>query len=160
MPVTRKMAGEFQESYPRLDPYACVVIRRALVSLAQRGPRPEVSATRLGRPGGVLDNTSADPGPAPDALAAEADEQSLAARIALAERLANPPHRSQPNEALAVRLNDLPAMIPAAKAAALLSVSVRTLWRLVAASKFPAPVRYNRKLVWWQTAAVLGYVEE
>lgn len=40
-----------------------------------------------------------------------------------------------------------------------LSVSVRTLWRLVAAGKFPQPVRYNRKLVRWKTTEVARYIE-
>jgi predicted DNA-binding transcriptional regulator AlpA len=39
-----------------------------------------------------------------------------------------------------------------------LSVSVRTLWRLVASGKFPQPVRYNRKLVRWKTVDVSNYV--
>ncbi len=40
-----------------------------------------------------------------------------------------------------------------------LAVSVRTVWRLVAAGKFPQPVRYNRKLVRWKTADVSRYIE-
>lgn len=40
-----------------------------------------------------------------------------------------------------------------------LAVSVRTLWRLVAAGKFPQPVRYNRKLVRWKNAEVARYIE-
>lgn len=41
-----------------------------------------------------------------------------------------------------------------------LDMSVRTLWRMVAAGKFPQPVRYSRKLVRWKTADVLKYVRE
>lgn len=40
-----------------------------------------------------------------------------------------------------------------------LAVSVRTLWRLVAAGKVPQPVRYNRKLVRWKTVDVARYIE-
>jgi excisionase family DNA binding protein len=40
-----------------------------------------------------------------------------------------------------------------------LAVSVRTLWRLVAAGKFPQPVRYNRKLVRWKAVDVSRYIE-
>jgi predicted DNA-binding transcriptional regulator AlpA len=40
-----------------------------------------------------------------------------------------------------------------------LAMSVRTLWRLVAAGKFPQPVRYNRKLVRWKSAEVSRYIE-
>lgn len=40
-----------------------------------------------------------------------------------------------------------------------LAMSVRTLWRLVAAGKFPQPVRYNRKLVRWKSAEVNRYIE-
>jgi predicted DNA-binding transcriptional regulator AlpA len=39
------------------------------------------------------------------------------------------------------------------------AVSVRTLWRLVAAGKFPQPVRYNRKLVRWKAVDVARYIE-
>lgn len=40
-----------------------------------------------------------------------------------------------------------------------LAVSVRTLWRLVAAGKVPQPVRYNRKLVRWKSSDVVRYIE-
>jgi predicted DNA-binding transcriptional regulator AlpA len=39
------------------------------------------------------------------------------------------------------------------------NVSVRTLWRLVAAGKFPQPIRYNRKLVRWRSADVDADIE-
>ena len=40
-----------------------------------------------------------------------------------------------------------------------LRMSVRTLWRLVAAGRFPQPVRYNRKLVRWKCSDVNGYFD-
>ncbi len=40
-----------------------------------------------------------------------------------------------------------------------LSMSVRTLWRLVASGKFPQPIRYNRKLVRWKNSEVMRYIE-
>jgi excisionase family DNA binding protein len=40
-----------------------------------------------------------------------------------------------------------------------LAVSVRTLWRLVAAGKVPQPVRYNRKLVRWKNSEVMRYID-
>jgi predicted DNA-binding transcriptional regulator AlpA len=41
-----------------------------------------------------------------------------------------------------------------------LSISVRTLWRLVARGSFPPPIRYSRKLVRWKTVEVDRYVQE
>lgn len=41
-----------------------------------------------------------------------------------------------------------------------LCISMRTLWRLVAAGKFPQPVRYNRKLVRWKRSDIDKYIEE
>jgi excisionase family DNA binding protein len=40
-----------------------------------------------------------------------------------------------------------------------LSISVRTLWRLVARGIFPQPIRYNRKLVRWKAADIDHYIE-
>ncbi len=40
-----------------------------------------------------------------------------------------------------------------------MAMSVRTLWRLVAAGKFPQPVRYNRKLVRWKNIDVDRYID-
>jgi excisionase family DNA binding protein len=40
-----------------------------------------------------------------------------------------------------------------------LSMSVRTLWRLVASGRFPQPIRYNRKLVRWKNSEVMRYIE-
>lgn len=52
-----------------------------------------------------------------------------------------------------------PELLTSQQVADRLSVSVRTLWRLVAAQKFPQPVRYNRKLVRWKSADVARYIE-
>ena len=40
-----------------------------------------------------------------------------------------------------------------------LAVSVRTLWRMVQQGRFPAPIRYNRKLVRWPEAVVDAWLE-
>jgi prophage regulatory protein len=40
-----------------------------------------------------------------------------------------------------------------------LSMSVRTLWRLVASGRFPQPIRYSRKLVRWKNSDVMRYIE-
>jgi excisionase family DNA binding protein len=52
-----------------------------------------------------------------------------------------------------------PELLTSQQVAERLSVSVRTLWRLVAAGKFPQPVRYNRKLVRWKSVEVSRYIE-
>lgn len=52
-----------------------------------------------------------------------------------------------------------PELLTSQQVAQRLSVSVRTLWRLVAAGKFPQPIRYNRKLVRWKTVDVSRYIE-
>lgn len=52
-----------------------------------------------------------------------------------------------------------PELLTSQQVAERLAVSVRTLWRLVAAGKFPQPVRYNRKLVRWKAAEVSRYIE-
>jgi excisionase family DNA binding protein len=39
-----------------------------------------------------------------------------------------------------------------------LSISVRTLWRLLARGSLPPPIRYNRKLVRWRTSDIERYV--
>lgn len=53
-----------------------------------------------------------------------------------------------------------PDLLTSHQVARQLSFSVRTLWRLVRAGKFPQPVRYNRKLVRWKSADVARYVAE
>lgn len=50
-------------------------------------------------------------------------------------------------------------LVTSLEVAARLSCSVRTVWRLVAAGRFPAPVRYNRKLVRWKEGEVDAYLE-
>jgi len=40
-----------------------------------------------------------------------------------------------------------------------LSISVRTLFRLVRAGKFPDPIRYNRRLIRWKSEAVVQYIQ-
>jgi excisionase family DNA binding protein len=40
-----------------------------------------------------------------------------------------------------------------------LSVSVRTLWRLVSRGNFPQPIRYNRKLVRWKSSDIERYLD-
>ncbi len=52
-----------------------------------------------------------------------------------------------------------PELLTSRQVASRLSVSVRTLWRLVAAGKFPQPIRYNRKLVRWKDADVCRYIQ-
>lgn len=49
-----------------------------------------------------------------------------------------------------------PALIDAAGVAGMLSMSIRTVWRLTAAGTLPQPVRYNRKLVRWKRADLLA----
>jgi len=41
-----------------------------------------------------------------------------------------------------------------------LAISVRTLFRLVRAGKFPEPVRYNRRLVRWKSEVVAMYIQQ
>lgn len=43
-----------------------------------------------------------------------------------------------------------PTMLTSKQVAARMDISVRTLWRLLAANKIPQPVRFNRKLVRWR----------
>lgn len=52
-----------------------------------------------------------------------------------------------------------PELLTSQQVASRLSMSVRTLWRLVAAGKFPQPIRYNRKLVRWKAIEVRQYIE-
>ncbi len=50
-------------------------------------------------------------------------------------------------------------MLSAQQVAERLSISVRTVWRLVESGRFPQPVRYNRKLVRWKAVDVMRYIE-
>jgi excisionase family DNA binding protein len=52
-----------------------------------------------------------------------------------------------------------PELLTSRQVATLLAMSTRTLYRLVAAGKFPQPVRYNRKLVRWKGSEVMRYIE-
>ena len=52
-----------------------------------------------------------------------------------------------------------PELLTSQQVAEKLSVSVRTVWRLVASGRFPQPVRYNRKLVRWKNSEVMRYIE-
>ncbi len=53
-----------------------------------------------------------------------------------------------------------PDLLTSHQVARRLSLSVRTLWRLVRAGKFPQPIRYNRKLVRWKNADIARYIAE
>lgn len=53
-----------------------------------------------------------------------------------------------------------PLLLTSYQVAEKLSISMRTLWRLVAAGKFPQPIRYNRKLIRWKSSEVIRYIEE
>jgi predicted DNA-binding transcriptional regulator AlpA len=52
-----------------------------------------------------------------------------------------------------------PDLLTSRQVADRLSVSVRTVWRLVAAGKFPQPIRYNRKLVRWKAIEISRYFD-
>jgi excisionase family DNA binding protein len=52
-----------------------------------------------------------------------------------------------------------PELLTSQQVAEKLSVSVRTVWRLVASGRLPQPVRYNRKLVRWKNSEVMRYIE-
>jgi excisionase family DNA binding protein len=43
--------------------------------------------------------------------------------------------------------------------AAKLSVSVRTLWRMLARGEVPEPIRYNRRLVRWKARDLQTYLD-
>jgi excisionase family DNA binding protein len=51
-------------------------------------------------------------------------------------------------------------LLTSQQVASRLSMSVRTVWRLVARGILPPPIRYNRKLVRWKSADVDRYIEE
>jgi excisionase family DNA binding protein len=40
-----------------------------------------------------------------------------------------------------------------------LSISTRTLWRMLAREELPPPIRYTRKLVRWKAADIAAYLE-
>ncbi len=49
-------------------------------------------------------------------------------------------------------------LLTAQQVAGRLSISVRTLYRLLARGALPRPVRYNRKLVRWKSSDIDHYV--
>ncbi len=51
-------------------------------------------------------------------------------------------------------------LITSRQVAEKLNLSVRSLWRMVAANRFPAPIRYNRKLVRWRLRVVDKWIQE
>ena len=59
-----------------------------------------------------------------------------------------------------VEAQGLPELLTSHQVAARLAISVRTLWRLVAAGKVPQPIRYNHKLVRWKRDEVARYIAE
>ncbi len=50
-------------------------------------------------------------------------------------------------------------LLTAQQVAHRLSISVRTVWRMLERSELPQPIRYNRKLVRWRTRDIDQYVE-
>jgi predicted DNA-binding transcriptional regulator AlpA len=44
--------------------------------------------------------------------------------------------------------------------ARLLSIGVRTLWRMVAQGKLPQPIRLNRKMVRWNYAELAQFIHD
>ncbi len=53
-----------------------------------------------------------------------------------------------------------PLMLSSHQVARKLSVSCRTIWRMVRAGQLVPPVRYSRKLVRWRTEDVERWVRE
>ncbi len=51
-------------------------------------------------------------------------------------------------------------LITSQQVAEKLNLSVRALWRMVAANRFPAPIRFNRKLVRWSLRVVDKWIQE
>jgi excisionase family DNA binding protein len=50
-------------------------------------------------------------------------------------------------------------LLTAQQVAHRLSISVRTVWRLLERDELPQPIRYNRKLVRWRSIDLDRYVE-
>lgn len=61
---------------------------------------------------------------------------------------------------IAVGVQARPELLTTKQVAARLSMSERSVWRLVAAGKFPPPVRYNRKMVRWKAADIEAYARD
>jgi excisionase family DNA binding protein len=59
------------------------------------------------------------------------------------------------------RQNEIPpdGLLTAQEVAAMLRISVRTVWRMLRRQEMPQPIRYNRKLVRWRRAEVERFVE-
>lgn len=51
-------------------------------------------------------------------------------------------------------------MLKSSEVAELVGVSMRTLWRLLAAGRFPEPVRFNRKVMRWKRADVVQWLKD
>jgi predicted DNA-binding transcriptional regulator AlpA len=49
-------------------------------------------------------------------------------------------------------------LVEASEVAALLSVSVRALWRMVSQGTFPPPIRFNCKFVRWRADVVEAWL--
>ena len=54
----------------------------------------------------------------------------------------------------------LPELLRASDLAAMLSVSVRTIWRMRDAGELPQPVRLGNKLVRWQRRDIETYIHD
>lgn len=52
-----------------------------------------------------------------------------------------------------------PELLSAQQVAERLSISVRTVQRMVQRGELPKPIRYNRKLIRWPTAEVEAYLQ-
>lgn len=55
---------------------------------------------------------------------------------------------------------ELPLMLTADAVADLLSISLRTVWRMVRNGELPQPVRYNRKLVRWKSEDIREWMAQ
>ena len=53
-----------------------------------------------------------------------------------------------------------PELLTAQAVAAVLMISVRTVWRMVERGQFIQPIRWNRKLIRWPAPLVRAWVEE
>ena len=85
-----------------------------------------------------------------------------ARRVLSPEQLKQLPDAAQVAEEKAVKLGMRDVLdddlVTSEWVAARMSMSIRTLWRLVQQGKFPPPVRFNRKLVRWVRKHVLDWL--
>ncbi len=65
-----------------------------------------------------------------------------------------------PNRPAPAPGNPLPEMLTVNQVAALLSVSHRTVWRMLKRGELPPPIRWNRKLVRWNKPGLLQFLEQ